>query len=186
MNQPVGEKRTQTQPERIKKRDKDIFVENFNFVQRAPLSTTAHRQKAGVLSSIHSQATRRHGRIAQWRRGLIRGPRDGTARNIAGNERPVRGDNRTGQAIWALGVDGRSRRIQPRWGGITAPTLIRRGRGAGRSTRRAIFLTFRQELSVRFRAPDEKLLRGGPIGLAGDRLVGRPGGGPLAALPWGR
>ena len=31
----------------------------------------------------------------------------------AGNERPVRGDNRTGQAIWALGVDGRSRRIQP-------------------------------------------------------------------------
>src|SRR6516165_4480523 len=27
------------------------------------------------------------------------------------NERPVRGDNRTGQAIWALGVDGRSRRI---------------------------------------------------------------------------
>jgi hypothetical protein len=27
-------------------------------------------------------------------------------------ERPVRGDNRTGQAIWALGVDGRSRRIQ--------------------------------------------------------------------------
>jgi hypothetical protein len=31
----------------------------------------------------------------------------------AQNERPVRGDNRTGQAIWALGVDGRSRRIQP-------------------------------------------------------------------------
>src|SRR6476660_869328 len=31
----------------------------------------------------------------------------------AENERPVRGDNRTGQAIWALGVDGRSRRIQP-------------------------------------------------------------------------
>jgi len=31
----------------------------------------------------------------------------------AENERPVRGDNRTGQAIWALGVDGRSRLIQP-------------------------------------------------------------------------
>src|SRR4030088_1922467 len=40
------------------------------------------------------------------------------------NERPVRGDNRTGQAIWALGVDGRSRRIQPRWGGVNAPTPI--------------------------------------------------------------
>ena len=34
-------------------------------------------------------------------------------KTCAGNERPVRGDNRTGQAIWALGVDGRSRRIQP-------------------------------------------------------------------------
>jgi hypothetical protein len=29
----------------------------------------------------------------------------------AKNERPVRGDNRTGQAIRALGVDGRSRLI---------------------------------------------------------------------------
>src|SRR6202022_3872408 len=58
------------------------------------------------------------------------------------NERPVRGDNRTGQAIWALGVDGRSRRIQPRWGGITAPTSIGRDRVAGRSNGVAIFLTF--------------------------------------------
>lgn len=29
----------------------------------------------------------------------------------AQKKRPVRGDNRTGQAIWALGVDGRSRLI---------------------------------------------------------------------------
>src|ERR1700679_394702 len=62
--------------------------------------------------------------------------------NIDPNERPVRGDNRTGQAIWALGVDGRSRRIQPRWGGITAPTQIGRGRVAARSNGVAIFLTF--------------------------------------------
>jgi len=34
-------------------------------------------------------------------------------KRLGKNERPVRGDNRTGQAIWALGVDGRSRRIQP-------------------------------------------------------------------------
>jgi hypothetical protein len=40
------------------------------------------------------------------RRGFLQKPG-------AENERPVRGDNRTGQAIWALGVDGRSRRIQP-------------------------------------------------------------------------
>jgi hypothetical protein len=34
-------------------------------------------------------------------------------KSSAEKKRPVRGDNRTGQAIWALGVDGRSRRIQP-------------------------------------------------------------------------
>jgi hypothetical protein len=50
----------------------------------------------------------------------VRKSRGGAARdaasskkNCARNDRPVRGDNRTGQAIWALGVDGRSRRIQP-------------------------------------------------------------------------
>src|SRR5258708_2292781 len=63
-------------------------------------------------------------------------------KRTAENERPVRGDNRTGQAIWALGVDGRSRQIQPRWGGITAPTAIGRDRAAGRSNGVAIFLTF--------------------------------------------
>src|ERR1700693_1561850 len=76
----------------------------------------------------------------------IRGPRlispGGSVRNAGKNERPVRGDNRTGQAIWALGVDGRSRRIQPRWGGITAPTLIGRGRGVARSNRPADFFSF--------------------------------------------
>src|ERR1700694_3940382 len=39
-------------------------------------------------------------------------------------------------------VDGRSRRIQPRWGGITAPTHIGRGRAAARSNGLTIFLTF--------------------------------------------
>ena len=65
----------------------------------------------------------------------------------ARNERPVRGDNRTGQAIWALGVDGRSRRIQPRWGGITAPTHIGRSRVGARSKRRAIFFVFLARIS---------------------------------------
>src|SRR6202790_5371133 len=58
------------------------------------------------------------------------------------NERPVRGDNRTGQAIWALGMDGRSRRIQPRWGGITTPTCMGRGKPAARSNVSRIFLAF--------------------------------------------
>jgi hypothetical protein len=47
----------------------------------------------------------------------------GARRNDPPNERPARGDNRAGQAKWALGVDGRSRRIQPRLGGLTAPTV---------------------------------------------------------------
>src|SRR5258708_5117388 len=63
-----------------------------------------------------------------------------------GIQRPARGDNRTGQAIWALGVDGRSRRIQPRWGGITGPTNLSRRRIAVRSNVSAIFLTFWQEV----------------------------------------
>src|SRR3977135_3726653 len=65
----------------------------------------------------------------------------GDVENNPENERPVRGDNRTGQAIWALGVDGRSRRIQPRWGGMTAPTNVGRGRVVDSSNRARIFLT---------------------------------------------
>lgn len=97
--------------------------------------------------------------------------------NWSKNERPVRGDNRTGQAIWALGVDGRSRRIRPRWGGITAPTSIGRGGGATRSNGAAIFLTLWQEFL------DGKLLRGGTIAIAHDRLVGGHGGRRLVQCP---
>src|SRR5437588_11352674 len=58
------------------------------------------------------------------------------------NERPVRGDNRTGQAIWALGVDGRSRRIQPMGRVFPLPhVMCRRGRAA-RSKSSTNFLTF--------------------------------------------
>jgi hypothetical protein len=105
-------------------------------------------QKCGVFLPIHSQAASRHGGVAaacesDARRspdfvGWMRGNR---AEKHGQNERPVRGDNRTGQAIWALGVDGRSRRIQPRWGGITAPTQIGRGRTAARSNGVGNFLT---------------------------------------------
>src|ERR1700753_3033426 len=62
------------------------------------------------------------------------------------NERPVRGDTRTGQAIWGAGVDGRSRRIQPRWGGVTAPTLIRRGGAQKCSMRWTLFLGCRPNI----------------------------------------
>src|ERR1700738_3973137 len=39
------------------------------------------------------------------------------ARTKSKNESPAGGDSGPEKAIWALGVDGRLRRIQPRWGG---------------------------------------------------------------------
>lgn len=42
----------------------------------------------------------------------------------------------------ALGVDGRSRRIQPRWGGITAPTVIVSREGRGTFKRTSDFFNF--------------------------------------------
>ena len=106
---------------------------------------------------IHSQASHKHNRPA--------GPRDDLAEAYevcvatftqpcscsraerckadfqnAQKERPVRGDNRTGQAIWALGVDGRSRRIQP-MGRDYRSHIIWSRQPAERSKRRSIFLT---------------------------------------------
>src|ERR1700760_3444786 len=46
-----------------------------------------------------------------------------------------------GSSYMGAGVDGRSRQIQPRWGGMTAPTFSSRVWPTGRSTRWRIFLT---------------------------------------------
>src|SRR6266478_1268450 len=102
-----------------------------NDTYAAPLVARRPR-KYGVIPLIHSQPMLRYGRDAQGRPVICN---RNTQEMSARNERPVRGDNRTGQAIWALGVDGRSRRIQPRWGGITAPTYVGRRRVAARSNR---------------------------------------------------
>ena len=95
-------------------------------------------------------------------------------RKDAPNERPVRGDNRTGQAILALGVDGRSRRIQPRWGGITAPTvsLSPTGRLTFKAAPRFFWLPFRTEvMACRDRWPAcRRPWRG--IGASGARVEG--------------
>jgi hypothetical protein len=65
-----------------------------------------------------SRVTQTNGKPAVGKPAVGKPTRRRTRRSFfqetgAENERPVRGDNRTGQAIWALGVDGRSRRIQP-------------------------------------------------------------------------
>lgn len=67
-----------------------------------------------MLERDRNQARGRHALISAAKTKCAARRRTGeTSLNNAENRRPVRGDNRTGQAIWALGVDGRSRRIQP-------------------------------------------------------------------------
>src|SRR5580704_5726421 len=100
-------------------------------------SAAPHRQKVPEIGDCPPYSQSSGG-------GRWQGCRRGGSQTLLQKRRPVRGDNRTGQAIWALGVDGRSRRIQPRWGGITAPTSIGRGGSARRSTGYRSFLTLWQ------------------------------------------
>src|SRR4051794_31559876 len=79
---------------------------------------------AALLPAIHICPLVTSTRYSQWLPGKLSLP---FAHRALKNERPARGDNRAGQAIPGAGVDGRSRRIQPRWGGITAPTQLSRG-----------------------------------------------------------
>jgi hypothetical protein len=149
---------------------------------------TENRNNAGF--SALSAVKRRAGMAALRRRRFIWGHKtDGrfaawTCPKYGRNERPVRGDNRTGQAIWALGVDGRSRRIQPRWGGITAPTPICRGRGAARSTGLAIFLTFLARIFGGIFG--RKIIAGRRDWLRRRPTCPRPWRRPAAARPWWR
>jgi hypothetical protein len=59
-----------------------------------------------------------------------------------GNERPARGDSRTGQAIWALGWMGARAEYGLDGGGIVAPTVLGRGRAVGSSNRLPTFFQF--------------------------------------------
>ena len=76
--------------------------------------------KYGVVRLIHSQVATQHGGSAEFTRdncARVTGCAERFHANAAAlpledqlsvrqNERPVRGDNRTGQAIWALGWMG--------------------------------------------------------------------------------
>jgi hypothetical protein len=68
-----------------------------------------HAETNGTRSTCSKPPPRRRGDIAGLSSIEAAGDEPQKVRH---KERPVRGDNRTGQAIWALGVDGRSRRIQ--------------------------------------------------------------------------
>ena len=106
---------------------------------RRPCRPPRNRQKAGgyagfsFLSTVKPQ--RRHGgvaRAATRERGSRKPVSSSGADGIICQKRKTRpGGQPDGSShMGALGVDGRSRRIQPRWGGITAPTVIvsRQGR----------------------------------------------------------
>ena len=81
-------------------------MENFLIVQCVELRGAQRSKKSAEIRSC--QRYLRSSCTAAWPHATQLPSKAG-----AENERPVRGDNRTGQAIWALGVDGRSRRIQP-------------------------------------------------------------------------
>jgi hypothetical protein len=77
------------------------------------------------------------------------------AKNIRQKRKTRPGGQPDGSSYMGAGVDGRSRRIQPRWGGITAPTSIGRGGLVKRSKRRRLFLTPGQASSdATYRAAD--------------------------------
>ena len=180
MNQPVREKTdadaTGTNHLHV---TSDILWKTSCVVQQATATThrpsTESRRNTGFSASIHRQDAHLHGGFA---RGFFARGADFAGQRLpegcARNERPVRGDNRTGQAIWALGVDGRSRRIQPRWGGITAPTYIGRSRVGARSNRSRDFFDFLQGLRTKIGFRRKFIAR------RGDRLRRRP----IYPTPW--
>src|ERR1700751_6125000 len=95
-------------------------------------------------ADAHSRINLGCDRNMLWKRSLLSSAaadfRNRTGIRWAENKRPDRGDNRSGRAIRALGVDGRSRLIQL-WGGKTAPTLHWSPPGILTFKRRGIFLT---------------------------------------------
>jgi len=115
-----------------------IFCGKPDVVQPAALPPPRNRQKAvgapGLFLPIHSQAAPRHGGVAEGCNCASAAP-ESRFRQLERRNYPQKRKTRPGgqpdgsSHMGALGVDGRSRRIQ-RWGGITAPTAIvsRQGR----------------------------------------------------------
>jgi hypothetical protein len=77
-------------------------------------------------------------------------------------------------------VDGRSRRIQPRWGGITAPTDIGRGRAPRVQIIRRFFAFFGRCMGA------GTYCRGGAIGFPNGRFTGGHRGNRPVQSPDGR
>src|SRR5258705_1464692 len=122
-----------------------IFCGKLNVVQPATLPPPRNRQKAvdarGLFLPIQSKAAHRHGGVAEGCKYASAAPESPISSSGAAELSQKRKTRPGGQPdgsshMGALGVDGRSRRIQPRWGGITAPTDIvsRQGRSTFKRT----------------------------------------------------
>ena len=156
-------------------------MENLWLVQRATLPNAESRRSAAFLLLPRSQAATLHGAVAPTEkphRVRLAFGRMNVRRPLKRETRP--GGQPDGSSYKGrLGVDGRSRRIQPRWGGISAPTDIGRRRAIERSKRPSNFFNFFGELLGR------KSRRGGPISVVNRRLIrgqtlgGDAGGGRI-------
>src|SRR6266404_2772032 len=145
MNQPQGEKTDADATSANQSNVTHIFCGKLNVVQPATLPPPRNRQKAVEVRGFPSNP--QSSRIPTCRscRGLQvpeRAAPESRFRQAERRKYPQKRKTRPGgqpdgsSHMGALGVDGRSRRIQPRWGGITAPTDIvsRQGRSTFKRT----------------------------------------------------
>src|SRR5258706_7888946 len=184
MNQPARRKTDADATGANQSNVTHIFCGKLNVVQPATLPQPRNRQNAvelrGFLLPIHSQAAYRHGAVAGGCMYASGAPesrfRQAERRRCPQKRKTRRGGQPDGSShMGALGVDGRSRRIQPRWGGITAPTDIMSREGRRTFKRTSDFFNFfwREIL-------EEKPPRRRPIGFANDRPFRRQGGRGLS------
>src|SRR6476660_1749094 len=120
-----------------------IFCGKPDVVQPAALPPPRNRQKAVDARGFSFQSTvkPRTGGVAEGCKYASAAP-ESRFRQLERRNYPQKRKTRPGgqpdgsSHMGALGVDGRSRRIQPRWGGITAPTAIvsRQGRSTFKPT----------------------------------------------------
>src|SRR6266446_4917743 len=150
MNQPARRKTDADATSANQSNVTHIFCGKLNVVQPTTLPQPRIRQKAVEVRRflpIHGQAAYRDGGVAGGCKYVSAAP-ESRFRQAERRKYPQKRKTRPGgqpdgsSHMGALGVDGRSRRIQPRWGGITAPQILCRGRVAARSNGLGIFLTF--------------------------------------------
>ena len=121
-----------------------IFCGKLNVVQPATLPPPRNRQKAVDARGKPRTGMAELQRAASTRARLLKAQfRQAERRNYPQKRKTRPGGQPDGSShMGALGVDGRSRRIQPRWGGITTPTDIVSRQGRSTFKRTSDFFNF--------------------------------------------